>query len=523
MLHDLGNALKHAVVHRLESPGSLRDWWITLESLINSYGQLTTQKMPEWIATHIRFADMDRDACKELWTLLGHKDEWVEFLCKIQPRWEENSFYVAADLEHDPECPQMVTVALVHIMKYATCSDSRFSGLNVAAKSLLGSCVCGLASMVRHVWRDIEQTQYYIKGFKHCTKDVMRATAVVACAGRITENLTRMLMKDDRVPKQLTAIDKQLQDDIAFVMHISTEALDIIASAASMTSRRLRDENISAAAIQYTFVLMRLRPARQPPFHLVQEDVGDALDKLRDGPRPVEDNTRKLYDLLHLGESRATAEEIVHLLGEAPWSVKRSEEIHQPMASFLKRHPEYGMAQAQTRATITQMRSLVTKRVTENRIDTLRGRLVRLRRKRPQHITGRQAFVRGLHHTAGSKKRALELGGGQIVSQKIIKGHGKRWRVMPVRQRLEFEHEALFLQDLAKKKTAAKIEEVECQLAKAMQEHRKSLEPGASPVTLSTCKFTSAQLQDLNNFFKDVPWSSADVKDRRSQATHALF
>ena len=80
--HDAHNSLKWALHFYFQDLTLLKDMWITIESVRNSYG-LLHQHMGSWLLDTVTFTEdtMSPETLKELWTLLGQPPKWWSFWC----------------------------------------------------------------------------------------------------------------------------------------------------------------------------------------------------------------------------------------------------------------------------------------------------------------------------------------------------------------------------------------------------------------------------------------------------------
>ena len=132
--HDAHNAFKWSVCWAFNDKTLMRDAWICMESLRQSYDVLVTE-LPKWLGRVLRFEDVPGENLGKLWAWVGVKDHWLNVMVNIGLRWDSGYLKVNRDLEQDTGVIQLVTMILLHVWKFKSWSTSRWCGVLCGVQS----------------------------------------------------------------------------------------------------------------------------------------------------------------------------------------------------------------------------------------------------------------------------------------------------------------------------------------------------------------------------------------------------
>eukprot|EP00974_Lingulodinium_polyedra_P024829 2401071-Lingulodinium_polyedra.AAC.1 len=160
----------------------------------------------------------------------------------------------------------------------------------------------------------------------------------------------------------------------------------------ALRSKALQAAHTSAAYIQDKI----FKEAAKLPWALVQGDAWENLLKLKDQASGLDDTCLKLQRLLQLGYPRVALEQAVKLMGEVPWTTMVVEQGHGSMAAIRRQHHYYGKEMLCQRAFIHMLRPLFHEPEKPKAQVAFEKALESRRKKQPQKITGRHAFLADL-------------------------------------------------------------------------------------------------------------------------------
>ena len=515
--HDCHNALKWSVLQHVTNRATMRDCWVVLESLGNGFDQLV-KGLRRWLPQHVGYCDGDADQLAQLWGLVGLDSKWLDYFVNLQIRWEGGQLLVREDLEDDPETPQMITLALLHAWKFKTWSDSRWCGLGQGCRSLLGAMLLGMPSLVDSIAEDPSQSNYYIEGFKRLRGEVRQMVCMVACSSKVSESVTTKVLDDERVPRNLTAIDSKLAAESGYVLNLPDSALAPIAKLCDRTVFDLQHDNAVAVSVQIGYMQRRLREARKPPWTMCGGSPLEKLQALESGPRPNEEVTQKMYDLLRMGYPKEALVSAVELLGQCPWTTTNAEQAHSAASAVMKSHREYSQSTMTSRAMMVQARPLFAEDHVASKIAACDRRIAHLSARRFASIQGRQAYISSVAAQAREPRtRSFEI--KKNIGKVIIKGHSKSWAALSPALKEKFEAKAERLREERREETRKMIAKVkEQRRALTQQRAADSAKCGDKPFRLSSCRFSETRVDEFEDFYQSGEWSHARVAELRGQA-----
>jgi hypothetical protein len=357
--HECHNSLKWGVFKYIEDKSTLKNAYITMESLRNAFDELETNCRP-WIRSCLHYEDWGLDCISELWTVLGISGEWLETLVELQLRFESGMLLVASAFEGNPDTENLVYHCMMHLWQFSKFTDSRWVTLGCASRSLLASTLVGLHSLVQHIMSNPASSSYYIRGFGHFDQKVHELVGIVSTSSFVADSVLQLLLEDDRVPRNIESIDNELIDEVNFVFNISSGVWRTLASACNMSEGELQDACISSALVQAGFITGKFREARKPPWNLLQGNKHENLDALSQQPRPSDETAGKIWELLQKEYDRQELLNGLALLEEVGWCSTTVEQGHVKASRLMQKHREYTEDTMRCRAMVGSMTPLLT-------------------------------------------------------------------------------------------------------------------------------------------------------------------
>ena len=427
-LHLFHNALKWSLMLYVSNRMLMKDAWVVMQSLRQSYEQLVNNLEP-WIAAVISFDTDEYVDYRELWNFFGVEDEkWLTLLCHLQLRWRSDCLVVSVEMHDDPLVRSKVKAAIVYLMRFPRWSDSRWGGLSLVQRCLCRCLHVGLEGLAQKILKDKRQSHYYLSGFTRLSPKLKRMMVVVCCTSRVTDRPLMSLLKDDRLALTLPKVEAHISEAANDAGSLPKHIIDRMAELAEISVTEVLDENHQSIATQVAYGKNGLREAHALPWSLGRGDVEANIRALAEKPRTTDDTAGKIKCLLGMGVEPSAIVPAVQLLMQAPWSTKAVEDPHAVGSGVMRSHS--GLSSETLLPLIMARQSAVLFRQDplRRRIANLTLRISKVERRRPERITPRHAFCATL---VAAAQDGFSQGGRlkRAVSRAIIKNHGSRWRL----------------------------------------------------------------------------------------------
>ena len=408
-------------------------------------------------------------------------------------------------------------MALMNVWSFRRFSDSRWISLGSSCRTLLAAVVLGLPDLVDEILANPRASSYFLSGFKHFSDRVARMTATVATCSFVSDSVLAALLDDDRVPSMLPRLVADIKDELAYAMGIDQSVWDFVGRAVGLRGEELRSDSVAASMTSAGFIHRRLREAQGHPGSLCVGDVDRNLDELRREEAPTERVALQIYRLLRIGYSRGAIKQGLALMANCPWSSVCVEQGHVCASMTMRRHKEYSANTMRARSRLLQARPLLSTPPELAQRQRLRNKIAKLDKMKPQHITGRQVFVRelnGLLKDMRRRGRALRPN----MHAAVLKGHGERWRAMNPERRRAFETSAEELREERRREIADSRAELVAELEILQARIRRAVASGLPPLRMTSCALTAAQTSSLDALYNSGDFPAARVAELRALA-----
>lgn len=518
--HDAHNALRWGLLSFYDSKDNLRSLYICIEALRQSVDELV-RHAPGWVARRLRFeAAASPEVLRSLWTMVGFAGDWVDHFVELELRFDDGHLKVHPRWEADAQLPDMIMNAILFAWQWKKFSESRWMSLGASCQSLLGSLLLGLQDLVGEVLLQPGVCTYYLKGFSFLSSDALGLCALASISSFLADTILAKLLEDARVPMIYDELMQEMRWEVDYVVNLDPEVLECIARVAGMSRGRLQEEACMSVLIQAGFFKNRIRAAERPPFSILKKDPAEALDDLVESPCPAEENLAKLWKLLKLGYSRVELEKGLRLLSQAGWSSAPVEQAHAAASMLMKKHSDYGQRTLASRSMLVSMAPLVKPSASEAKIKSVEAKLEALARRRPQHIRGRQVFLRELNMRAGDLRSE-----GKAVApnmhERLMQQHGKMWQDFGEEARWHYEVKAGDARDRAVEKLHEQRLELEAEL-RLLRDRTQQEEASGYHMLLSSCRLGRNQLTELQAQFAGKDWPAKRVDALRVAASEPI-
>ena len=270
----------------------------------------------------------------------------------------------------------------------------------------------------------------------------MKVAVISGIVSRVSDEAIQIIMKDDRLPLQLDAIDESIRTEVCLIGRISDGAWEVLGVSFELDWQDLREDTFIGSMACAGYMHMHLRHARRGIWALLRGDRVENLRRLAAGPPPKGTGSLfKAYEMMRLDQAEGECLAALALAEQSSWSTLNEESGHRVSSGLIQAHREYGTSALQARVNLTALNALLMDDKEEKLLERLRQRAERLGTRQPQQFTGRQLFLRELH----VEKEAMALKGrilSPAINDDIMSRHGKRWAVMDSERRIDFERRA---------------------------------------------------------------------------------
>ena len=196
-LHDANNAFKWALAYRFDSKDLLRDAYIAVASIKNSWS-IITRNMCEWIALRLGFGDElpedELEARRNLWVSLDVRADAVDVLVStLQLRMVDGRIVVNRACAGDHDLVNLITDALKSTWMLTTWSETRFVRVGQSSRAVVAGMLSGLDDLVRFIIDEKKGSLWYLNGWKRMQGNLrvfMVECAIVSRPSEVASSLS---------------------------------------------------------------------------------------------------------------------------------------------------------------------------------------------------------------------------------------------------------------------------------------------------------------------------------------------
>ena len=192
-----------------------------------------------------------------------------------------------------------------------------------------------------------------------------------------------------------------------------------------------------------------------------------------------------------------------------------SEQGHAAATKLNRLHKEYNTGTLTARACLISMSPLMRTSNEEKTLARAECKLDALRRKNPNKINARTAYVKGLIGEASLLKKR-----GRAVpsQQKMIAGCGALWNGLSKERRSSFIASAEQLRDDKKAELDEHIEDAQSSLKRARSRVEIESTNADTPVAVSKCRLSSSEVQGCEEALKNAKFHGLSLQSLRDAA-----
>ena len=311
--HDAHNSLKWALSTYIGDTEFMKTIFVTVDSLTNSYCHLL-QGLGPWLSSAVVFKEppFSSEVLQLVWSVLGLEPAVIEELVDLRVLYHDGHLHVAPRYASDPDLTSRLSTCLLGVFHFQKYSDSRWLSLGPSMRTVVGSVLLGLDSLVAAVFSRDASSQYYLSGYKRWGQSAREFSVICAVSSWVGDSYLAEALSDDRLGRQWQVLYDSIADETMYIGTLPQECYQLLASVAGLdvgelTHRILKATHTSAAYIWHK----SLKAASEYPWRLCQGNIREQLLHLKSLPEPSEATTRKIHRLCELG---------ISLLADCPWS-----------------------------------------------------------------------------------------------------------------------------------------------------------------------------------------------------------
>ena len=252
-IHDVHNALKWSISEVLKDQELTGKMWKVLASLRGGFQELATH-VAAWVTAHLSFQDWDFEHREFLWTMLGLSAEWVEVMSDLHIRWQGDRLCVAKAHLYNERVVSLVVAALMRVWQFREWTDSRWLTIGPSSRTMVAALLLGLEGLVEWVLKQPGVSSYRLGGFGSMDAAARDAFCLIAGTAFVSDAALALFMDDDRVPRCMEALQRELHDEVRYVTMLPLPVWEVVASLSSKTAQGLRSDCVGAAHKQAAFL-----------------------------------------------------------------------------------------------------------------------------------------------------------------------------------------------------------------------------------------------------------------------------
>lgn len=479
--------------------------------------------MSEWLPSVLEFLPWDLSLADQrlLWESLHLQPDMVENLMRLGIRFEDDKLRVHPNCEVMPDAPQHIVATLLSIWQLAEWTESRWLSMARTCRRFLAARITGMHKMIDFLRAKPHCSQYYMNGWDKMNASVKHLFVVAGLAGGPTDFMLKTFFKDDRVPLVIGEVDAGVAEELVKLSNLPAAVWCVLACAVDGAVQGIRSDTIAASMTSVCFSMWRLDRVRHLPFSLCGPDAEAKLDAmLAREEAPADIVASKIRQLDEVGYPRETILAGISLIGQMSWSSMVVEQGHSACTRILRHHPQYHASMMAARSFFMQASTLLTGCQLERRLDRVRKRMARLKRKCPSKLSGRSVIASDLMRIAQNKRKA-GIYKGKHIGKFIIKRHSKIWHSMSREAKRVAEREAACRREVAREKLASDL--AGCRHAvKEFENQKGEAKHTVAPARMSSCKFSEVEKSMLNESFKKNQLTRDIMKRLREQALTSI-
>ena len=514
MDHSCQNAVRWGLRQFLDQKELMKSVWSVIQSARTCFATLVDH-LGLWIASRVVFKDWVFEHAGMMWTMLGYEPHVCEQLVRLQLRFECGSICVAEEFADDPDVVSDIYVLLLRAYKMHEWTDSRWLSIGNTSRAFVGAQLLGLPALVEFALAR-GHSDFFLHSFNKLDSPMGEFFVCAAVSTFPADACLVILLADDRLPIVWKELCEELRTELQYVIDLPFDVWEVLGISVGIPARRLRDQAILATMTAVGYLKQRFDLALQPPWSIFLQTPEEALREIALIPdEPSDALLQKIWLLHRLGCEEQTLLQGIKLLRNLSWSQVSTEQGHQASSCIMKRH-RAGMHMMQVRSMLGQSRCLFSKSSEVLMLDKCRLQLARLQRRRPQYITGRQAYLGEIIDfsatIAGERRQAAPK-----FIHRLVSGHGRLWKQMSNANKDVYEQKARLLRDDVSTIVMAGISDAQVKLRAQRERAEATLRTTSGPSLMSDCRCTDREIDEFDQMWDDPRFARGRVAEERAR------
>ena len=178
--HDVHNSLKWSMWSFFHSDQVLKDMFVVIASLRNSYSMLYDH-LGIWLGHIVKAVErpVPAQVLQEVYTALGVEPAEAESLAELGLIFVEGHLQVSASAAEESNLVERITGLVLHVWRFVQFTDSRWVTVGRSCRTLTASLLLGLGNLVEAIQRSPKYSNFHIGGFSKLS-DQVRLFGLVA-------------------------------------------------------------------------------------------------------------------------------------------------------------------------------------------------------------------------------------------------------------------------------------------------------------------------------------------------------
>lgn len=478
VLHCTSSAVKWGF-SSFSSEQILDDLHLSIKSL-NNTSEALHSAVPEFVLRYVGYQDapQGQDDRRQLWTCLGVPAPLLDWILRVDPRWDPASskLWVSSQLDGAAGGPELIQDVVLWCLRWMNFVDTRWAGIGPSARQLLLSLCVGVEQLVKLVDANAKgNDRYYLSAAKtRLSPAVKKLAAVAALSSYPLEGMCLALLEDDRFLLHAQALWCDAGEEVGWVSDLPVsvyEALSVIVGDASWSSWQAKSDVLSAMRTSMSYV-------HRESFALLQEwplraTQGDAKARVAELAGVAQAPPDLISQKLHFCSRFYPAETVValELMREAPCSTALVEKGHSAAAFVRRAHHLVGSQTLSFSAFLSEARVLL--RPTRLAAFSMQRNLGDLLSKaRAVRYTARNAFCGlAISSAVAGQAGSFDAQERKRLATQCVKEHNSRFDDLAEDQKLALENLAARVR---RERAAALFEEAKHAHSAAVLEARRA-------------------------------------------------
>lgn len=216
--HDCHGGLRRALAYFCDNKEVLRNSYIVLESLRNSF-DILVRFLPGWLRSVVVCEDTPEPWIADVWRLCQSDPRRVESLVDFGVVWHDGKLKVSARYQFDEALFNRLPVVYLETWQFEAFSDSRWVTLGPSLRTLLASLLLGLDACIQYCFAQ-NCSRYYLNGFLRLDAKMKNFAGVVATCSFASDDMLALICEHDRRAARMNDIDEAAEQEVSYAFSL---------------------------------------------------------------------------------------------------------------------------------------------------------------------------------------------------------------------------------------------------------------------------------------------------------------